>query len=204
VYVFRPGPLEHGGAYASWLFTLFVPSVPAADAPAATLIVVEGMLYTTQYQCVSPGPGEWCITSAYPVVPVGPFVHDRDGVCDCPSHVNAIGIAPPATMSGLVRVNDVFATEPAVVVTATTAVGAVGVVPKVDVVDAPGAEVELGVTDVVATESLFDCAEHPAVTRIIQVNEVIILFFMKLRVPTLRCTGRVLWLRTSEEWPGVH
>ena len=39
-----PGPLEHGGAYASWLFTLFVPSVPGADAPATTLVVVEGML----------------------------------------------------------------------------------------------------------------------------------------------------------------
>ena len=156
VYVFRPGPLEHGGAYASWLFTLFVPSVPAADAPAATLIVVEGMLYTTQYQCVSPGPGEWCITSAYPVVPVGPFVHDRDGVCDCPSHVNAIGIAPPAAMSGLLRVNEVFATEPAVVVTATSEFGVVGVVPAIVVVGSIGAAVELGATDVVATESLFD------------------------------------------------
>ena len=123
------------------------------------------------------------MTIAYPVVPVGPLVHDRDGVCDCPSQVNAIGIAPPATMSGLVRVNDVFATEPAVVVTATTESGVVGVVPTSDVVGAITAAVELGVTDVVATESLFDCAEHPAVTRIIQVNEVIILFFMKTRVP---------------------
>ena len=127
------------------------------------------------------------MTIAYPVVPVGPLVHDKDGVCDCPSHVNAIGIAPPATMSGLVRVNDVFATEPAVVVTATTELGVVGVVPTSDVVDAAGAAVALGVTDVVATESLFDCAEHPAVTRIIQVNEVIILLFMKMRVPTLHC-----------------
>ena len=123
------------------------------------------------------------MTIAYPVVPVGPLVHARDGVCDCPSQVNAIGIAPPATMSGLVRVNDVFATEPAVVVTATTESGVVGVVPTSDVVGAITAAVELGVTDVVATESLFDCAEHPAVTRIIQVNEVIILFFMKTRVP---------------------
>ena len=123
------------------------------------------------------------MTIAYPVVPVGPLVHVRDGVCDCPSQVNAIGIAPPATMSGLVRVNDVFATEPAVVETATTESGVVGVVPTSDVVGAITAAVELGVTDVVATESLFDCAEHPAVTRIIQVNEVIILFFMKTRVP---------------------
>jgi hypothetical protein len=86
-------------------------------------------------------------------------------------------------MSGLVRVNDVFATEPAVVVTATTESGVVGVVPTSDVVGAITAAVELGATDVVATESLFVCAEHPAVTRIIQVNEVIILFFMKMRVP---------------------
>ncbi len=174
-----PGPLEHGGAYASWLFTLFVPSVPGADAPAATLVVVAGMLYTTQYQCVSPRPGEWCITSAYPVVPVGPFVHDRDGVCDCPSHVNATGIAPPAVMSGLLRVNDVFVIEPAVVVTATSEFGVVGAVATVDVVGVVVAAVELGATDVVATESLFDCPEHPAVTRIIQVSEVIILFFIE-------------------------
>jgi hypothetical protein len=107
-------------------------------------------------------------------------------------------------MSGLVRVNAVFATAPAVVVTATTELGVVGVVPTSDVVDAPGAAVELGVTDVVATESLFDCAEHPAVTRIIQVNEEIILFFMQMRVPTLDCKGRVSWLRTSEELLGVH
>ena len=139
------------------------------------------------------------MTIAYPVVPVGPLVHDRDGVCDCPSHVNAIGIAPPATMSGLVRVNDVFATEPAVVVTATTELEVVGELPTSDVVDAEGAAVELGVIDVVATESLFDCAEHPAVTRTIQVSEVMIRFFMKMRVSTLHCRGRVLWLRTNEE-----
>ena len=139
------------------------------------------------------------MTIAYPVVPVGPLVHDRGGVCDCPSHVNAIGIAPPATMSGLVRVNEVFATEPVVVVTATTELGVVGVVPTSDVVDAAGAAVELGVNDVVATESLFDCAEHPAVTRTIQVSEVMIRFFMKMRVSTLHCKGRVSWLRTSEE-----
>jgi hypothetical protein len=102
-------------------------------------------------------------------------------------------------MSGLVRVNDVFATEPAVVVTATTELGVVGVVPTSDVVDAAGAAVELGVIDVVATESLFDCAEHPAVTRTIQVSEVMIRFFMKMRVSTLHCKERVSWLRTSEE-----
>jgi hypothetical protein len=118
--------------------------------------------------------------------------------------VNATGIAPPAVMSGLLRVNDVFVIEPAVVVTATSEFGVVGAVATVDVVDAAGAAVELGVTDVVATESLFDCAEHPAVTRIIQVSEVIILFFMKMRVPTLHCKGGVSWLRTSEEWLGVH
>jgi hypothetical protein len=101
-------------------------------------------------------------------------------------------------------VNDVFATEPAVVVTATTELGVVGVVPTSDVVDAAGAAVELGVTDVVATELLFVCAEHPAVTRIIQVNEVTILFFMQMRVPTLHCKGRDLGLRTCEEWLGVH
>jgi len=107
VYVLMPGPLEHGGAYAAWLFTLFVPSVPGVDAPGRTLVVVEGMSYTTQYQCVSPGPGVWCIANAYPTVPVGPGVHDRDGLCDCPSQVNEIGIVPPEIMSGLERVNDV-------------------------------------------------------------------------------------------------
>ena len=112
---------------------------------------------------------------AYPTVPVGPLVHDRDGVCDCPSHVNATGIAPPAVMSGLVRVNEVFAIEPAVVVTAGTVVR---VLAAVVVVGSIAAAVELGATDVVATESLVACAEHPAVTRIIQVNEVMIRFFM--------------------------
>ena len=123
---------------------------------------------------------------AYPTVPVGPLVQDNEGLSDCPSHVNATGIAPPAVMSGLVRVNDVFATEPAVVVTAATVVR---VVPAIDVVDSIAAEVELGATDVVATESLFVCAEHPAVTRIIQVNEVMIRFFMDLTVSTSRSNG---------------
>jgi hypothetical protein len=107
-------------------------------------------------------------------------------------------------MSGLLRVNDVFVIEPAVVVTATTELGVVGVMATVDVVGAVVVAVELGATDVVATESLFDCPEHPAVTRIIQVSEVIILFFMRMRVPTLHCKGGVSWLRTSEEWLGVH
>ena len=123
---------------------------------------------------------------AYPTVPVGPLVQDNEGLSDCPSHVNATGIAPPAVMSGLVRVNDVFATEPAVVVTAATVVR---VVPAIDVVDSIAAVVELGATDVVATESLFVCAEHPAVTRIIQVNEVMIRFFMDLTVSTSRSNG---------------
>jgi hypothetical protein len=110
-------------------------------------------------------------------------------------------MAPPDTMSGLVRVNEDFAVEPPVVVTAATVER---VVPAIELVDTDSAAVELGATDVVATESLFVCAEHPAVTRIIQVNEVIILFFMQMRVPTLDCKGRVSWLRTSEEWLGVH
>ena len=125
---------------------------------------------------------------AYPTVPVGPLVQDNEGLSDCPSHVNATGIAPPAVMSGLVRVNDVFATEPAVVVTAATVVR---VVPAIDVVDSIAAVVELGATDVVATESLFVCAEHPAVTRIIQVNEVMIRFFMELTVSTSHCIGLI-------------
>jgi hypothetical protein len=123
---------------------------------------------------------------AYPTVPVGPFVHDNDGLCDCPSQVNATGIAPPAVMSGLLRVNDVFATEPAVELTAATVVG---VVPTIEVVEAAIAAVELGATDVVAAESLFVCAEHPAVTRIIQVSEVIIRRFMKKRIRTFHCIG---------------
>jgi hypothetical protein len=72
-------------------------------------------------------------------------------------------------------VNDVFAAEPAVVVAAATVVGAV---PTIEVVVSIVAVVELGATDVVATESLLACAEHPAVTRIIQVSEVMIRFFM--------------------------
>jgi hypothetical protein len=135
------------------------------------------------------------MTIAYPTVPVGPLVQDKEGLCDCPSHVNATGIAPPDTMSGLVRVNDVFAAEPAVVVAATV----VGVAPTTEVVEAAMAAVELGATDVVATESLFACAEHPAVTRIIQVSEVMIRFFMELRVQTLRCRSWSYWLRRSEE-----
>jgi len=47
------------------------------------------------------------------------------------------------------------------------------------VVDAITAAVELGTTEVVDTESLFVCAEQPAVTRIIQVSEVVIRRFMK-------------------------
>ena len=50
VYIFSPGPLEHGGAYAKFAFTLLVPSVPIEVCPAVTDNVVEGMLYTTQYQ----------------------------------------------------------------------------------------------------------------------------------------------------------
>jgi len=138
---------------------------------------------------------------AYPTVPVGPLVQDNEGLSDCPSHVNATGIAPPAVMSGLLRANDVFAMEPAAVVTAATVVR---VVPATVVVGSIAAVVELGATDVVATESLFDCAEHPAVTRTIQVSEVMIRFFMKMRVSTLQRRGRVSWLRTSEEWLGLH
>jgi hypothetical protein len=96
-------------------------------------------------------------------------------------------------MTGLLRAKDVFATEPAAVV-------AVAIVVLGSIV----AAVELGTTEVVATESLFDCAEHPAVTRIIKVSEVIILFFMKRRVPMLHCKGRVLRLRRSEECLGVR
>ena len=123
---------------------------------------------------------------AYPTVPVGPLVQDNEGLCDWPSHVNATGIAPPAVMSGLLRANDVFAMEPAAVVTAATVVR---VVPATVVVGSIAAVVELGATDVVATESLFVCAEHPAVTRIIQVNEVMIRFFMELTVSTSHCNG---------------
>ena len=135
------------------------------------------------------------MTSAYPPVPAGPLVHDKDGVCDCPSHVNAIGIAPPAVMSGLVRVNDVFATEPAVVVTADATV--VGVVPTVGIVDAVTTAVELRATDVLATESLFVCAEHPAVRRIIQVNEMMIRFFMELTVSTSHCNGLIYMVKNK-------
>ena len=125
---------------------------------------------------------------AYPTVPVGPLVQDNEGLCDCPSHVNATGMAPPDTMSGLVRVNEDFAVETAVVVTAATVVG---VVPTIEVVEATIAAVELGATDVVAAESLFACAEHPAVIRIIQVSEVMIRFFMELTVSTSHCIGLI-------------
>ena len=56
-------------------------------------------------------------------------------------------------MSGLVRVNDVFATEPAVVVTATTEPGVVGVVPTSDVVDAAGAAHFLNIFIILLTSS---------------------------------------------------
>ena len=91
-------------------------------------------------------------------------------------------------MSGLVRVNEDFAVETAVVVTAATVVG---VVPTLEVVEATIAAVELGATDVVAAESLFACAEHPAVIRIIQVSEVMIRFFMELTVSTSHCIGLI-------------
>jgi hypothetical protein len=84
-------------------------------------------------------------------------------------------MAPPDTMSGLVRVNEDFAVETAVVVTAATVER---VVAATVVVVSIVAVVELGATDVVAAESLLACAEHPAVTRIIQVSEVMIRFFM--------------------------
>jgi len=133
---------------------------------------------------------------AYPTVPVGPFVHDNDGLCDCPSHVNATGMAPPDTMSGLVRVNEDFAVEPPVVVPAATVER---VVPAIELVDTDSAAVELGATDVVATESLFVCAEQPAVTRIIQVSEVMIRFFIQTRLRSVPCNGKVMRLRRSEE-----
>ena len=92
--------------------------------------------------------------------------------------MNATGIAPPATMSGLVRVNDDVVWETTVELVTVDAT-VVGVVPTGDVVDAITAAVELGTTEVVDTESLFVCAEQPAVTRIIQVSEVVIRRFMK-------------------------
>jgi hypothetical protein len=95
-------------------------------------------------------------------------------------------MAPPDTMSGLVRVNEDFAVETAVVVTAATVER---VVAATVVVGSIVAAVELGATGVVATESLFVCAEHPAVTRIIQVSEVIIRRFMKKRIRTFHCIG---------------
>lgn len=107
-------------------------------------------------------------------------------------------------MSGLLRVNDVFATEPAVVVTATIVVGVVDVVLAIDVVDSIATAVEPGATEVVTAESLLVCVEHPAVTRTIQVKEVIIRRFIKMRIRSFHCNGRVFWLRRSEEWLAVH
>jgi len=107
-------------------------------------------------------------------------------------------------MSGLPRANDVFATEPAVVVIATIVVGVVDVVLAIDVVDSIATAVEPGVTEVVTAESLLVCAEHPAVTRTIQVKEVIIRRFIKMRIRSFHCNGRVFWLRRSEECLGVH
>jgi len=104
-------------------------------------------------------------------------------------------------MSGLLRVNDVFATEPAVVVTATIVVG---VVLAIDVVDSIATAVEPGVTEVVTAESLLVCAEHPAVTRTIQAKEMRIRRFIKMRIRSFHCNGRVFWLRRSEECLGVH
>ena len=67
--------------------------------------------------------------------------------------MNATGIAPPATMSGLVSVN-VVTEDAAVVVLATAAVA--GVVSKGDVVEAITDAVELGATEVLANVLLLD------------------------------------------------
>lgn len=125
---------------------------------------------------------------AYPTVPVGPRVHDRDGLCDCPSHVNATGIAPPVTMSGLVSMNGVVAEETAAVLGA--------VVRSVDVVARDGVVV-LGIIAVLATELWLVCAEQPAVTRIIHVSEVIIRRFMEMTIRSFASNRGAMWLRSS-------
>ena len=67
--------------------------------------MVASTPYTTQYQCVSPGPGTWCITTAYPTVPAGAPLHASGGVLDDPSQVNSIGNVPSCCITGLVSVN---------------------------------------------------------------------------------------------------
>lgn len=74
--------------------------------------------------------------------------------------MNATGIAPPATMSGLVSVN-VDTEDAAVVVLATAAAvagvaGVAGVVGTGDVVEAITAAVELEATEVLANVLLLD------------------------------------------------
>jgi hypothetical protein len=128
------------------------------------------------------------MTIAYPTVPVGPRVHDKDGLCDCPSHVNATGIAPPVTMSGLVSMNGVVAEEIAAVLGA--------VVRAVDVVARDGVVVR-GSTSVIRL-CIVVCAEHPAVTRIIHVTEVIIRRFMEMTIRSFASNRGAMWLRSSE------
>ena len=53
-----------GGEYAVFPFTLLLPGVPAPLTFLAGLFVSGGMLYNTQYQWLSFGPGMVCMTRA--------------------------------------------------------------------------------------------------------------------------------------------
>jgi len=72
------------------------------------LVTLTGMLYMTQYQCVSPGPGTWCMTTAKVCVPVGAPLHAKGNVALAPSHVYSTGSAPPSVTSELLRLNVPF------------------------------------------------------------------------------------------------
>ena len=101
MYFFAPGPLEHGGEYAVFPFTLLLPSVPIPLTFLARLCVSGGISYSTQYQWLSFGPGMVYITRARLLVPVGMPLHSSGRVALLPSQVYSLGSIPPSITSGL-------------------------------------------------------------------------------------------------------
>ncbi len=59
-------------------------------------------------------------------------------------------------------------------------------------------DVSSGRTGVLATELWLICEEHPAVTRIIHVSEVIIRRFMEMTIRSFVSNRGAMWLRSSE------
>ena len=101
MYFLAPGPLEHGGAYSVLPFTLLLPGVPAQLTFLARPFVSGGMLYSTQYQWLSFGPGMVCMIRARLFVPAGTQLHSSGRVVLLPSQVYSWGSIPPSTTSRL-------------------------------------------------------------------------------------------------------